>query len=79
MISMFATLAKQKRARISERTIAGLKIARAKGKIIGRPTLPEEIIQKVLLLNQQARIGARKIAKSTGYPLGTVNAILTRS
>jgi DNA invertase Pin-like site-specific DNA recombinase len=42
MISRFATLAKQERARISERTIAGLKVARAKGKIIGRPPLPEE-------------------------------------
>src|ERR1700736_5143171 len=35
MVAMFATLAKQERARISERTIAGLKVARAKGKIIG--------------------------------------------
>jgi DNA invertase Pin-like site-specific DNA recombinase len=79
MISMFATLAKQERARISERTIAGLKVARAKGRILGRPPLPEETVQKVLLLNHQEGIGARKIAKSTGYPLGTVNAILTRS
>jgi len=79
MISMFATLAKQERARISERTIVGLKVARAKGKIIGRPPLPEETVQKVLLLNRHEGIGARKIAKSTGFPLGTVNAILTRS
>ena len=43
------------------------------------PSLPEETVQKVLLLNRQAGIGARKIAKSTGFPLGTVNAILTRS
>ena len=33
---MFATLAKQERARISERTIAGLKVARAKGKALGK-------------------------------------------
>jgi DNA invertase Pin-like site-specific DNA recombinase len=79
MISMFATLAKQERARISERTIAGLKIARAKGKRLGRPPLPEETIRTVLSLNQLARIGARKIAKRTGFPLSTVNAILTRS
>jgi DNA invertase Pin-like site-specific DNA recombinase len=79
MISMFATLAKQERARISERTIAGLKVARAKGRVLGRPPLPEETLQKVLLLNRHAGIGARKIAKSTGFPLGTVNAILTRS
>jgi DNA invertase Pin-like site-specific DNA recombinase len=79
MISMFATLAKQERARISERTISGLKVARAKGKIIGRPALPRETVQKVLSLHRQTGIGARRIAKSTGYPLGTVNAILTRS
>src|SRR6201987_1003782 len=79
MISMFATLAKQERARISERTIAGLKVARAKGRILGRPPLPEETVRTVLSPNQGARIGARKIAKSTGFPLGTVSAILTRS
>jgi DNA invertase Pin-like site-specific DNA recombinase len=79
MISMFATLAKQERARISERTIAGLKVARAKGRVLGRPPLPQETVQNVLSLNRHTGIGARKIAKSTGYPLGTVNAILTRS
>ena len=79
MISMFATLAKQERARISERTIAGLKVARAKGRKLGRPPLPEETVRAVLSLNQDAGIGARKIAKSTGIPLGTVSAILSRS
>ena len=79
MISMFATLAKQERARISERTIAGLKIARAKGKRLGRPPLPEETVPTVLSLNQDAGIGGRKIARSTGFPLGTVSAILSRS
>src|ERR1700756_1995084 len=38
---MSAPLAKQERARISERPIAGLKVARAKGKSLGRPPLPE--------------------------------------
>jgi DNA invertase Pin-like site-specific DNA recombinase len=79
MISMFATLAKQERARISERTISGLKVARAKGKRLGRPPLPEETVKTVLSLNQHAGIGARRIAKSTGIPLGTVSAILSRS
>jgi DNA invertase Pin-like site-specific DNA recombinase len=57
MVAMFATLAKQERARISERTIAGLKVARGKGRILGRPPLPEETIQKVLLLNRHAGKG----------------------
>jgi DNA invertase Pin-like site-specific DNA recombinase len=79
MISMFATLAKQERARISERTIAGLKVARAKGKRLGRPPLREETVEAVLSLNQDLGIGARKIAKRTGVPLGTVSAILSRA
>lgn len=79
MISMFATLAKQERARISERTIAGLKVARAKGKRLGRPRLADETVRTVISLNQETGIGARKIAKRTGFPLGTVSVILSRS
>jgi DNA invertase Pin-like site-specific DNA recombinase len=79
MISMFATLAKQERARISERTIAGLKVARAKSKRLGRPPLPEETMRTVLSLKEHAGIGARKIAKRTGFALGTVSVILARS
>jgi DNA invertase Pin-like site-specific DNA recombinase len=79
MISMFATLAKQERARISERTIAGLKVARAKGKRLGRPPLPEGTVETVLSLNRDLGIGARKIAKRTGFPLGTASAILRKA
>src|SRR6266478_9066824 len=50
MVSMFATLAMQERARISERTIAGLRVARAKGKRLGRPPLPETTVRTVLSL-----------------------------
>jgi hypothetical protein len=79
MISMFARLAKQERARISERTIAELKVARAKGKRLGRPPLPKETIRTVLSLNEDAGTGARKIARSTGFRSAPVSAILTRS
>jgi DNA invertase Pin-like site-specific DNA recombinase len=37
IISIMATLAKQERIKISERTLAGLETARAKGKALGRP------------------------------------------
>lgn len=79
MVAMFATLAKQERARISERTIAGLNIARAKGKKLGRPPLPEETVRTVISLNRDFGIGARKIAKRTGFPLGTVSVVLSRA
>ena len=78
MVSMFATLAKQETARISERTIIELKTARAKGKRLGRPPVAEATIRQVLTLNQENALGARRIAKRTLIPLGTVNAILTR-
>src|SRR3984893_10480568 len=78
MVSMFATLAKQETARISERTIIGLKTARAKGKRLGRPLLPEATIRRDLTLNRENEWGARRIEKQTTIPLGTVNAILTR-
>jgi DNA invertase Pin-like site-specific DNA recombinase len=78
MLSMFATMAKQETARISERTLAGLRIARAKGQRLGRAPLPETTILQVLTLNRENDLGARRIAKQTTIPLGTVNAILTR-
>ena len=37
VISILATVAKQERVRLSERTVAGLERARAKGRIGGRP------------------------------------------
>ena len=39
VIAIVATVAKQERVRISERTRAGLAVARAKGKVLGRPSL----------------------------------------
>jgi hypothetical protein len=78
MVSMFATLAKQETARISERTLAGLRSARLRGKRLGRPPLPETTILQVLTLNRENDFGARRIAKQTTIPLRTVNAILTR-
>jgi DNA invertase Pin-like site-specific DNA recombinase len=79
MISMFASLAKQEAARISERTKAGLRVAKARGKRLGRPPVPQETIRKILALNNDFGLGARRISKNTGFPLGTVNAILTKS
>ena len=46
VISILATVARQERVRLSERTKAGLAVARSKGRLIGRPrvkVLPAEI------------------------------------
>jgi DNA invertase Pin-like site-specific DNA recombinase len=64
VISILATLAKQERVRRSERTKAGLAIARARGRRIGRPRLnvePGEIAR----LRAQGR-SLRAIAGSLG-------------
>jgi DNA invertase Pin-like site-specific DNA recombinase len=62
MLSMFATMAKQETARISERTLAGLRIARAKGQRLGRPPLPETTILQVLTLNRENDLGASALS-----------------
>lgn len=50
VISILATIAKQERLRISERVLAGLDRARKAGRVLGRPTIPEEIRKQVLKL-----------------------------
>jgi DNA invertase Pin-like site-specific DNA recombinase len=48
VISILATVAKQERVRLSERTKAGLAVARSKGRFPGRPRLtvqPSEIVR----------------------------------
>jgi len=42
IVSLFAAIAKQERVRISERTMAGLERAQAKGRVGGRPRIKRE-------------------------------------
>jgi DNA invertase Pin-like site-specific DNA recombinase len=52
IISIMATLAKQERVKISERTIAGLQTARAKGKKLGRP---KKVFDRAKLILQRKK------------------------
>ncbi|HTF63577.1 MAG TPA: recombinase family protein, partial [Edaphobacter sp.] len=63
MISAFATFASLERARISERTLAGLAKARAAGRIGGRPKIDDDpkVMAKVANL-RSAGLSIRKIA-----------------
>jgi DNA invertase Pin-like site-specific DNA recombinase len=70
VISLMATLAKQERLRISERTKAGLQRARRAGKVLGRPRV-EVDLEKLQRLQGQG-LSLRKIAAKTGYSLSTV-------
>jgi DNA invertase Pin-like site-specific DNA recombinase len=70
VIAIVATLAKQERCRISERTIAGLKRARREGKILGRPRVDVDLA-KVRKLQAEG-MGLRGIAEKTGWSLSSI-------
>jgi DNA invertase Pin-like site-specific DNA recombinase len=74
VISIAATLAKQERLKISERTVAGLERARKQGRVGGRPKL-------VLDRNQVRRLreegkSLREISDTMGLSLTTTARIL---
>ena len=73
VIAIVATVAKQERVRISERTRAGLATARAKGKVLGRPRVKLDIAQVKLLRGAGASITA--IAKQLRVSVGTVHSV----
>jgi DNA invertase Pin-like site-specific DNA recombinase len=63
------------REMIVERVKAGLKRARAEGKILGRPRVSASIEAKVVALRKQGR-GMRFIARELGIGNCTVQRIL---
>jgi DNA invertase Pin-like site-specific DNA recombinase len=70
VVSLMATLAKQERLRISERTKAGLQRARRAGKTLGRPRVDVDTAKLGKLRN--SGFSLRQIAHTTGYSLSTV-------
>ncbi len=69
VISIMATLAKQERIRISERTKAGLERARREGKILGRPRV-EVNVEEVRRLRSQG-LSWSAVAGQLGLPRTT--------
>jgi DNA invertase Pin-like site-specific DNA recombinase len=70
VVSLMATLAKQERLRISERTKAGLRRAKREGKTLGRPRVEVDVL-KVRKL-QAGGLGLRGIAEQTGWSLSSI-------
>jgi len=71
VISILAVIAKQERVRLSERTIAGLQRARARGRIGGRPRAvcePSEVVRRKTDGETLAEIALKlNLSKSTIY------------
>ena len=74
VISIAATLAKQERLKISERTVAGLERARKQGRIGGRPKLVLDRDQVRRLRNEGKSL--REISDQMGLSLTTTARIL---
>lgn len=55
IIALLSTLAKQERLRISERVKAGLEKSRQQGRVGGRPTINEEIINEIKNLKAKGK------------------------
>jgi DNA invertase Pin-like site-specific DNA recombinase len=77
VVSLMATLAKQERLRISERTRAGLKRARREGKVLGRPRVHVDVA-KVRKLQADGN-GLRGIAELTGWSLSSIMRAIGRT
>ena len=75
VIAIIATVAKQERVRISLRVRAGLEVARAKGKRIGRPPRTQLSQEARIAIARSYSIGGsslRDLAKEFDTSLGTV-------
>jgi DNA invertase Pin-like site-specific DNA recombinase len=74
VISILATIAKQERVRLSERTIAGLQRARQQGRIGGRPKT--ECDRERLAELRRSGLSLGQIASQTGLSKTTVARIV---
>lgn len=74
VISIAATLAKQERINISERTLAGLQRARKAGKVLGRPEVRVDVTRARKM--QREGLGLRPIAAKLGCSVNTLRAAL---
>jgi DNA invertase Pin-like site-specific DNA recombinase len=73
VIAILATVAKQERVRLSERTKAGLAIARSRGKVIGRPKLQVKAADVARLRSQGH--SNRAIGRTLGVSEGSIRRL----
>ena len=78
MFQMMGVFAEFERAMIQERVKAGLRRARAQGKVLGRPKVSAKTEDAVLAARANGT-GKRKIAKQLGIGVSTVTRILAEA
>lgn len=79
-LSVFGALAEFERNLIRERTLAGLKAARVRGRVGGRPTvLNPQKIKEVHRLFHKKRLHAEEVARVVGVSRSSVYAALKES
>lgn len=76
VLSILATIAKQERIRLSERTIAGLERAKKEGKVGGRPKV--EINIDTVLDMRKSGSSIREIAKKLKLSVASVGRLVKR-
>jgi DNA invertase Pin-like site-specific DNA recombinase len=78
VVAIMATLAKQERVKRAERTRAGLVLARAKGKTLGRPNTVKTHSADVIRLRTQGH-SLRSIGRSLGISEGSVRRLASQT
>ncbi|MFP7416044.1 recombinase family protein [Priestia filamentosa] len=72
MFGMLSVLAEFERDIICERTMAGLKAARARGRKGGRPRVDEKKLRQAIALYHSKRMSVREIQEATGISRATL-------
>ena len=73
MLTMLSALSQFERDIIAERTKDGLKAARARGRMGGRPKVNEAAIRKALKLYDADKLSIKEISEATGISTSTIN------
>lgn len=78
-LGVLMAVAEFERSLIKERTMAGLAVARRRGKRIGRPPLPQKTVRSILKISRRIGGRIRAIAKEAGVAPSTVSRVLARA
>jgi DNA invertase Pin-like site-specific DNA recombinase len=75
LFQMLGVFAEFERSLIRARVLAGLKRAKAAGKVLGRPKVEQQIEQAIRARLKTGKLGLRKIAKELGVGTSTVQRV----